>query len=167
MLLFILITLLGNEYHHLHFLFLQIKTHNDNFWGNHLMYSSYLSSHTYHSRDFQKYSIFFLSILSISSISNTLYFNGVYLTAPYPKNYDIFVVFQRCIFCTHKICCFLFFPYPLVFEIFNIATTSILVKGWLPNNTIAPFFLIMRLYCSQSLSSGIIISHLQAVVPFT
>jgi hypothetical protein len=43
--------------------------------------------------------------------------------------------------------------------------TNKLVKGCEAVNTIAPFGFIILSYCSQSLSKGIIVSHLQAVVP--
>jgi len=44
--------------------------------------------------------------------------------------------------------------------------TNALVKGWLPNSTIAPLSLIILSYCSQSGSNAITISHLHLVVPY-
>jgi hypothetical protein len=41
-----------------------------------------------------------------------------------------------------------------------------LVKGWLAVITIAPFFFVMRFSCSHIGSNGIMLSHLQAVVPY-
>src|SRR5699024_3667987 len=48
----------------------------------------------------------------------------------------------------------------------KLLSISLVVKGWLAVRTIAPLSLITRSYCSQSGSKGIIVSHLQAVVPY-
>ena len=47
----------------------------------------------------------------------------------------------------------------------RLLITSLLVNGCEPNSTTAPLGLTMRLYCSHSGSSGIGLSHLQAVIP--
>src|SRR5574344_681323 len=49
---------------------------------------------------------------------------------------------------------------------FGLLITSALVNGCEPNNTIAPLSFIIRLYCAQSGSNGITVSHLRSVVPY-
>ena len=65
-------------------------------------------------------------------------------------------------------------PVPLFFHhthsylnILILLITNALVNGCEAVRTIAPLSLIILLYCSQSGSKGIIVSHLQAVVPIS
>jgi len=51
-------------------------------------------------------------------------------------------------------------------NIFKLEYLSVVLNGSCPNNTIAPLGLINLLYCFQSCSKGIIVSHAQAVVPY-
>src|SRR5574344_2830649 len=59
------------------------------------------------------------------------------------------------------------FHIQLCLYILGLLITKAEVNGWLAVKTIAPLSLIILLYCPQSLSKGIITSHLQAVVPFS
>src|SRR5699024_8178019 len=54
----------------------------------------------------------------------------------------------------------------LYLNFFTLLITKVLVKVGLEVTTIAPLSFITRSYCSQSGSKGIIVSHLQAVVPY-
>src|SRR5699024_5251329 len=51
-------------------------------------------------------------------------------------------------------------------NIFGLIITNALVNGWLAVSTIAPLSFITRSYSAHNGSNGMIVSHLQAVVPY-
>ena len=75
-------------------------------------------------------------------------------------------IFAICFFTKRKLVNLLFSQIISYLYSFKLLVLRRLLNGSVPNNTVAPLSLIIRLYCSQSLSNGITLSHLQAVVPF-
>ena len=53
----------------------------------------------------------------------------------------------------------------LLLKLDKLDTANVVVKGWAALNTIAAFDLLMRFNSFHNGSNGIILSHLQAVVP--
>jgi hypothetical protein len=78
--------------------------------------------------------------------------------------YD-FIYLKRLFLTVHKIYSNSFIPYPIILILFYITHSKAELNGSLPNNTIAPFGFMILLSSFHIRSKGIILSHLQAVVP--
>src|SRR3990167_7772644 len=76
-------------------------------------------------------------------------------------------ILNCCLFAKKKFVALCFSHIHSYLNILILLITKALVKGWLAVKTIAPLSLIILLYCSQSGSKGMMVSHLQAVVPYS